>query len=79
MNALNQLIEKASKRKAKLKRQREEKEGEERELQRVKEEAFKTIGAIYIEPLTSRSPPIFQKNNENSKDKKTQDKKFLKH
>jgi hypothetical protein len=32
MNALNQLIEKASKRKAKLKRQREEKEGEEREL-----------------------------------------------
>jgi hypothetical protein len=32
MNALDQLTERANKREAKLKRQREEKEGEEREL-----------------------------------------------
>jgi hypothetical protein len=44
------LRKRASKREAKLKIERKEKEAEERELQRVREEAFRAIGAIYIEP-----------------------------
>jgi hypothetical protein len=35
------------------------KEAKERELQRVKKEAFRTTRAIYIEPLASRPPPIY--------------------
>ncbi len=64
MSALDQLRKKASKREVELKRERKEKEVEERKLQRVKEEAFRTTGAIYIEPLASRLLPIFQESSE---------------
>ncbi len=30
----------------------------------MKEEDFRTIGAIYIELLTSRAPPMFWENSE---------------
>jgi hypothetical protein len=59
MNALDQLKMRVSKREAKLKRQKEEKEGEERGLQRVKKEAFRATVVIYIEPLALRPPPVF--------------------
>ncbi len=63
MNALDQLRERASKREAKLKRQKEEKEGEERELQKVRKEAFRATSEIYIESLASRSLLVFRKNS----------------
>lgn len=56
--------ERASKREAKLKGRREEKEGEARKLDRIKEEAFKATSEIYIEPFASRAPPVFWENNE---------------
>jgi len=58
------LRERANKREAKLKREKEEKEAKEKELQRVREEAFRVIRAIYIEPFASRLPLVFQENNE---------------
>jgi sortase (surface protein transpeptidase) len=58
------LRKKASKREVELKREKKDKEVKERELQRVREEAFGTIGAIYIESLASRLPLIFQEGNE---------------
>ncbi len=39
-----------------MQKQREEKEREERELQRIRDEVFKVIGATYIKPLASRPP-----------------------
>jgi hypothetical protein len=42
-----------------LKGRREEKEGEARKLDRIKEEAFKATSEIYIEPFASRAPPVF--------------------
>jgi len=42
-----------------LKRKKEKKEVKERKLQRVKEEVFRAIGIIYIEPLASRLPLVF--------------------
>jgi mRNA-degrading endonuclease RelE of RelBE toxin-antitoxin system len=59
MNALEQLREKASKREAKLRRQTKEKEGEEKETWKMREENFRITGAISIELLTSRVPPMF--------------------
>ncbi len=68
MNALDQLRERASKREENLIREREKKEAKEGELQRVKQEVFRATKAIYIEPRTSRSPPIFQESNESSRE-----------
>jgi hypothetical protein len=59
MSALDQLRERANKREAKLRKQREKRKGEKRKLQRIKEEAFRTTGAICIEPFASRSPLVF--------------------
>jgi hypothetical protein len=42
-----------------LKREKEDKKAKERELQKVREEAFRTIRTIYIEPFASRSPLVF--------------------
>jgi hypothetical protein len=64
MSALNQLKNRANKREEILRKQKKEKEGEERELQRVKKEDPRTTSVIYIEPLASRPPPIFQENSE---------------
>ncbi len=33
-------------------------------MQKVKEEAFRAIGVIYIEPFASRLPPVFWDNSE---------------
>ncbi len=49
----------ASKREAELKRKKEKKDAYERELQRVRKEAFRATRIIYIEPLASRLPPVF--------------------
>jgi len=68
MNALDQLKMRVSKREAKLKRQKEEKEGEERGLQRVKKEAFRATVVIYIEPLALRPPPVFWKSSGSSRE-----------
>ncbi len=70
MNALDQLKERANKREAKLRRQKEEKEGEERKLQKVRKEAFIVTSEIYIETLASRSPLVFRKNNESFKEER---------
>ncbi len=51
MCALDRLKERANKKGAELRKQREEKEGKEIELQKVRMEAVRTNGAIYIEPL----------------------------
>ncbi len=59
MNALEQLKEEANKREAELGKQIEEKKGEEKEIQKVREEDFRITRAIYIELLTSRPPPMF--------------------
>jgi hypothetical protein len=42
-----------------LKRKKEKKEVEERELQRVRKEVFRATKVIYIEPFASRPPPTF--------------------
>jgi hypothetical protein len=39
-------------------------------LQRVRKEAFKAIRAIYIEPLTSRQPPIFWESSESFREER---------
>jgi hypothetical protein len=48
-----------SKRKAQLRKLGEEKE----RGKKIKKESFRVIGAIYIELLASRLPPIFQENS----------------
>jgi hypothetical protein len=53
------LKEKTSKREAKLRKEIEDKKAEKRELKKVKKEAFRAIGATYIEPLSSRPPLVF--------------------
>ncbi len=47
-----------------MQKQREEKERKERELQRIRDEVFKAIGATHIKPLASRPPLVFQESNE---------------
>jgi hypothetical protein len=42
-------------------------EGEKRKLQRTRKEAFIATCVIYIEPLTSRPPPRFQKKSKSSR------------
>ncbi len=64
MSALDQLRERINKRVAELRKERKKKKGNEKELQKVREEVFKTIRAIYIEPLASRAPPAFRESNE---------------
>lgn len=59
MNALEQLREEVRKREEKLGKQIEEREGEEKEIQKVKEKDFRITEAIYIELFTSRPPPMF--------------------
>jgi hypothetical protein len=61
------LKKKVNKREVKLRRQIEEKEGEEIKLQRIRKEAFRATCVIYIESLASMSPPRFQKSNESSR------------
>lgn len=59
-------IEKESKQEeVELRREKERKETNERELQRATKEVYKTIRVIYIELLASRSPPTFHERNEN--------------
>jgi hypothetical protein len=70
MSALDQLRKRAGKREAKLKRKKK-KDVEERELQKVKEEAFEATETIYIKPLASRLPPIFQESSEGRKRHRT--------
>ncbi len=41
-----------------------------RKGKKIVEEAFRTIGAIYIEPLASRPPLIFRESNESSRDER---------
>jgi len=43
---------------------------ERRKGKKILEEAFRTIGAIYIEPLASRPPPIFRESNESSREER---------
>ncbi len=64
MSALDQLKERTNKRVAKLRKERKMKKGNEKELQKVRKEVFKTIKAIYIEPLASRAPPTFCESSE---------------
>jgi hypothetical protein len=68
LSALDQLRKRASKeaesrkrasKEAELRRKREEKEGEERELQRVRKEVLTITCVIYNEQFASRPPPIF--------------------
>ncbi len=48
-----------------MRRQRKDKEGEEREMQKVREEVFRATRVIYIEPpLVSKPPLVFRKNSE---------------
>jgi len=53
------LREIANNRKVELRIHIKEKKKQEREPKRIRNEVFKTIEAIYIEPLTSRPPPTF--------------------
>jgi hypothetical protein len=46
------------------KRKKKKKKTKEKKLQRVREEAFRAVKAIYIEPLASRLPLVFQESNE---------------
>jgi hypothetical protein len=48
MSAFDQLKDRASKREVKLRRQREEKEGKERKLQKVRKEDFRTTGEFTL-------------------------------
>jgi hypothetical protein len=66
MSALDQLKERAIKKEVELRRKRKEKKAKERESYRVKDEAFRVTKEIYIEPLASRPPPVFQESNESS-------------
>ncbi len=43
---------------------------ERRKGKKIVEETFRTIGAIYIEPLASRPPPIFRESNESSREER---------
>ncbi len=47
-----------------MRKEIEDKKAEKKELKKVKEEAFRAIGAIYIEPLSSRPPLVFWKSSE---------------
>jgi hypothetical protein len=47
-------------------KQRKEKEREERKLQKIRDEVFRAIGAIYIEPFASRPPPTIQESSRSS-------------
>ncbi len=79
MNALDWLRERASKKEAELKRQKKEKEGKERKLQRVREEAFRTTGAIYIEHLHQGHLLYFEKVMRFMGKKEMQNERFFKH
>ncbi len=64
MSALDQLRERASKREAKLRRGRGKKKTKEKELQKIKEEFFRTTKAIYITSLASKPPLEFHESSE---------------
>jgi hypothetical protein len=66
MNALYYLREIASMRENKVWKQWKEKEREETNLQKIRDEVFRAIGAIYIEPFASRPPHAFQESSESS-------------
>ncbi len=64
MSALDQLRERICKRKVELKKQREKEKRKKREVQRIRKEVFRTIGAFYIEQLASRLPFVVKKSSE---------------
>jgi hypothetical protein len=66
MNALDQLRERVNKQKNKVWKQRKEKERDERKLQKIRDEVFRAIGAIFIEPFASRPPPTIQESSGSS-------------